>query len=290
MFKENISLKLISLLLAMFIWLQSTLVSEHKAVMYLPVALVNIPENLSFDNLPQKVPFVLKGSGLDLIRLKLHKTRIELDAKKFKPGTSTLDLTDYNINIPQNLSIELIGPAEDQELMVQSDVFHRKSVPVELVFNDPATKTQFESFEHRYFPDKVQLFGPKSKLQKINSISTTKITRAMLSQKEFRVDLDPLDEDISVSDMSIKVNIIDEASITKILYNTPITASKSIIPSSVTVIVKGTVSSIQALRPEQVKASIEEKASPDGSYKVLVTVPESLILMDITPATVYSNE
>ncbi len=290
MFKENVNLKIVSLLLAIFIWMQTTLVSEHKTMVYLPVALVNIPENLSYDNLPQKVPFMVRGSGLDIIRLHLHKTRIELDAKSFKPGTSKLDLSDYQINIPENVVIELLGPAEDQELLVQSDVFHRKTVPVELVFSDESTKNVFSAYEHRAFPEKVQLYGAKSKLQRITSINTNKITRSLINQKEFKIDLVVPDDDISISDRSIKVNIIDEASITRIMNNISITTDKAIIPSRVTVILKGSVSSIQALRPEQITAKIAETPDKEGAYKVIVTIPDDLILVDITPATVFSNE
>lgn len=289
--RENLNLKIISLLLAVFIWLQTTLVAEHKTVIFLPIALVNIPKNMTFDNLPQHIPFLVRGRGIDIIRLYLNKTKMELDATKIKPGLAKLNITDYKINLPENLEIDLLGPAEDQELMIQSDVFHRKSVPVELSFGDSSTKLFFSSLQSRVFPETVQLFGPKNKLQKISSIQTHKISRNLLNQKEFKVNLMIPDDNISISDPSVKVTIIDKEAISRVFSGVPITTdmAKRIIPSRVTVIVKGTVAAVQNTSVDMIKASLAPEPDANGAYIVVVTVPEDLLLVEITPTKVFVN-
>lgn len=290
MFKENLNLKIIALLLAIFIWVQSTLVLEHKTVVYLPVALINIPENMSFDKLPQKIPFMVKGKGLDIIKLILHKTRLELDASKLKPGTAKLDISDYQITLPEDLDLEILGPANNNELMIRSDVFHRKTVPIGLQFADTYSKQAFESLQYRTFPEKVQVFGPKSKLQKLSRINTLKINRGLINQRDFKIGLIVPDDDISVSDAFVKVSIMDDSSISKVLNNIPIRTDKKVIPSRITIIVKGNRSSIEALRPEMVRVELSELRESDGAYTVNVTIPEDLILVNTTPTKVYLHE
>ncbi len=289
MFKENMNLKIIALLLSLFVWLQSALVTEQKATIMLPLSLVNIPKNVSFNNLPSKVPIIVKGKGLNIIRLWIHKTKLEVDVANIKPGLAELAISDYNINIPENLDITVLGLADDKELMVQSEVFHRKTVPVELSFTDNNVKKLLESKDYKFFPDQIQLFGPRNMLQKINSITTEKINRNMLSQRDLKVKLVSPDDDISLSENSIRINIMDEASISRVINNIPIKTNTmhKISPSRVTVIVKGTVTAIQNLKIEQISASLEGSPDSDGAFKVVVSVPDELVLLDITPAKVY---
>jgi len=289
MLKENLSLKLLALCLTLFIWFQNVLFSEHKSTVQLPVSLINIPQNLTYDNLPNKIPFVVKGRGIDIVKLYLHKARIELDARNIRPGLSTLSVNDYNIIMPENLDIDLLGPVEDKELMIRSDVFHRKSVPVALSFTDTATKNLFDGKEHRIFPEKIQVFGPKNKIQKIGSISTHKISKNLLNQDEFKIDLIIPDDDISISDQSIKVTIIDEESSSKVFANIIIRTDKhyKLIPPRVTVILKGSSSELQSVRADMISASVSGEPDAEGAFQVNVKAPDNVMLMDITPAKVY---
>ncbi|MFA7543262.1 MAG: hypothetical protein WCY84_02705, partial [Candidatus Cloacimonadaceae bacterium] len=69
MFKDNLTLRIVSLLFAIFIWLQSVLVSEQKSVVNLPINLMHVPQNITLENVPNKIPFQVKGKGLDIFRL-----------------------------------------------------------------------------------------------------------------------------------------------------------------------------------------------------------------------------
>ena len=99
MLQENLGLKILSLLIAVFVWLQSLLISEQKSVVNLPVALSSIPKNITLDNVPNHIPFNVRGRGLEIIKLKFSRTKVLLDASKIKPGSDILSVSDYTIDL-----------------------------------------------------------------------------------------------------------------------------------------------------------------------------------------------
>ena len=85
MFKDNLGLRLFALLLAMFLWLQSVLVSDQRSVVNLPINLRSVPQNITLENFPKVVPFAVRGKGLDIIRLTMARPRVNIDARKSHP-------------------------------------------------------------------------------------------------------------------------------------------------------------------------------------------------------------
>ncbi len=289
MFHGNIGLKIVSALLALFIWVQAALITEQKTVINIPVTMTNIPKDRSFGNLPSKIPFNVKGLGFDIIKLYLLKPAIQLDAQNIKPGVDKLVFSDYQINIPENLNVELLGPVNNDEITVHSDVFHRKNVSVNLSFADKAVQSAFATQSYKLFPDQVQIFGPKNKVNKISSVSTHNITQNLMSQREFKIDLINPDSDVSLSTNSIRIVIINEDIVTKVFGNIAIqgTASQKIVPSRVTIKLKGSAKTLAAITANQITATIGSNPDSDGMYDIIVAIPEDVILVDITPTKVF---
>jgi YbbR domain-containing protein len=289
MFQGNIGLKIVSALLALFIWIQAALITEQKTVINIPVSMTNIPKDRSFGNLPSKIPFNVKGLGFDIIKLYLLKPSIMLDAQNIKPGVDKLVFSDYQINIPENLNVELLGPVNNDEITVHSDVFHRKNVSVNLSFADKAVQSAFTTQSYKLFPDQVQIFGPKNKVNKINAVSTHRITQKLMSQKEFKIDLINPDGDVSLSTNSISIVIINEDIVTKVFGNITIegTASQKIVPSRVTIKLQGSAKTLATFSTDNISATLDTTPDSDGMYEIKVAVPEDVILVDITPTKVF---
>lgn len=288
MFHENLGLKLFSLLMAVFIWLQSLLITEQKSVINLPVVLRAVPKNLTLDNLPKTIPFNVRGKGLEIIKLKLSKTKISLDAAKLKPGTDMISLSDYTIDLPENIHVNLIGPADRQEIAVQADVFNQKKVPVELSFADNYTRQRFAVLSYKIIPDKLLLFGPKSKIQLIDHISTEEITREQLSEKEFTLKIPELDRDVSLPENKVRVRISSSYHQTRIFDGLPVKTSSGAgtIPSQVTVKITGDSDVLGALDPQSIRVSITPEADANGFHQIVVEAPNSTQVQAVTPAKV----
>ncbi|MDZ4122317.1 MAG: hypothetical protein U1C33_07830, partial [Candidatus Cloacimonadaceae bacterium] len=176
--------------------------------------------------------------------------------------------------------------------MIRSDVFHRASVPVKLDFADTSTKAWFEEQNFRIYPEVIQIFGPKNKVQKVKSVQSHKISRNLANQQEFMIDLALGDDDVSYSETSVRVNIINEASRSRVLNNVPIQspAGLKFLPPRVTVIIKGTPSDLRELKLDSIVATVDERPDHDGAYSIKVSVPNHILLVDVTPKKVYPIE
>lgn len=104
--KNNLGFKLLALVLAVFIWLQLTLVSQHRTNTSLRLKLVNLDEADAEKEIPEKVSCIVAGRGLDILRLKFSQTYIEMDASDFWAS----NWHEYRVMDPShNLKVEILG-------------------------------------------------------------------------------------------------------------------------------------------------------------------------------------
>ncbi|GAB1467999.1 hypothetical protein MASR2M64_06960 [Candidatus Cloacimonadota bacterium] len=288
MFRENLGLRIFSILMAMFIWLQSVLVTEHRSVVNLPVNLRSVPKNITLERLPKSIPFQVKGKGLDIIKLKLSQTKVSIDASKIKPGIDIISLTDYTIDLPDNISVSLLGPANQQELAIQADVFHQKRVPVQLGFVDTFTRQHFSNLKYQIVPDKVIVFGPKKKVQTIESVLTEPITRDMISEKDFILKLAAAGDEVSLSEPQVRVRISNSYNTSRVFDNIAISheVGKSCFPAYATVKISGDSDFLTQLEPESIKISVSPDTNAQGTFALSVSLPNGAELVAITPERV----
>jgi len=285
MYGENWGLKIISLILAVFIWVQSLLLTEHRSVISMPVVLKNVPKNLTLERLPQNIPFSVRGKGLEIIKLKLSHTKVYIDAAKIKPGHDIISLADYTIDLPENINLTLIGPVEKQDIAVQADVFHQKKVPVVFAFADNYSRSRFSNLNYQVIPEQVIVFGPKRKVLLINQVNTEEITRNMLSEKEFSLKLSEQDNDVSLSEKLVKVRISSSYTTSKVLDGIPITVDpgQTSFPSKATIKISGDSDVLKDFSAQFVKVVIAPVADAQGFYPLNVEVPPSVTVIAVTP-------
>ncbi len=271
--------------MALFIWVQSQLTTEHRTVVGLPVNLKSVPKNITLERLPQSIPFQVKGKGLDIIKLKLSRTKVSIDASRIQPGVDIISLTDYTIDLPENVNITLLGPADQQEIAVHADVFHQKKVPVQLSYADTFTRQRFSSLKFEIVPDRVIVFGPKNKVQSIDYAYTEAITREMTSERDFILKLASSGEDVSFSEAQVRVRVSNSYNTSKVFDNLPIIpdTGKSCFPTHATVKISGDSDLLKQLDPVNIKISISPEADTQGLHILKVELPPGTELVAITP-------
>jgi len=287
MLKDNLGIRLFALFLAVLIWLQSVLVSEHRSVVSLPVNLRNMPQNITLESMPQKVPFTVKGKGLDIIRLMLAKPRVNIDASGITPYTDIISLQNYAIDIPENVDVTLLGPAESSQLAIQADVFHQKVVSIEPVFADVYTQNRMKELRYTFNPDRVTIFGPKSKIRGISSIKTQPIGQNVLSDARSSLDLDMPDTDINVSDKSVLLSISGTQESSRVFADIPIPGGFT--PSRIAARISGPGAVLEKTTVAQIKAVVKPDADEQGMYQVELILPEGIRVLAITPNLVRKS-
>ncbi|MCB5260813.1 MAG: CdaR family protein [Candidatus Cloacimonetes bacterium] len=281
MLKDNLGTRLFALLLALLIWLQSVLVSDHRSVVSLPVNLKNIPQNITLENLPQKIPFIVKGKGLDIIRLMLAKPRVNIDAGNITPNTDIISLQNYSIDIPENVEVSLLGPSESDNLAIQADVFHQKTVSIELQYEDAYTKEKMNELRYSLNPDKVTIFGPKSKIVGISKVKTLPIDNKVFNDSRIELELDLPDSEINVSDTRVLLSISGEQESSRVFTNISLPEGYS--PSRVAARISGPGSVLENMKIDSIKVEIISEPDEDGLFKVELVLPEGVKALAITP-------
>lgn len=281
MIKDNLGIKFFALILAILIWLQSVLVSEHRSIVSLPVNLRNMPQNITLENIPQNIPFTVRGKGLDILRLMLAKPRVNIDASGITPHTDIISLQNYAIDMPENMDVTLLGPAESDQLAIQADVFHQKVVGIEPVYADNYTQKRMKELRYSFTPDKVTIFGPKNKIQSISKIKTMPIEQEQISESRVSIELDVPDAQINVSEKTVLMNISGAQESSKVF--TDIVLPGVYMQSRVAVRLSGPGSVLEKLSIQDIKAKVSAEADSDGFYGVELELPEGVNVIAITP-------
>ncbi|HRY84089.1 MAG TPA: hypothetical protein P5533_05600 [Candidatus Cloacimonadota bacterium] len=286
--REYLGLKIFAVALAFLLWIQANLMSEHRTVLNLPVQFRNAPKDVSIKQQQEKIPYLVEGRGIEILRFLISKTRITIDASKIKPGTDILALDDYRIDLPVGIDLKLIGPATGKEIAIEADSYEQKQVPVELSFSDNYTRREYLAKRYLIQPETLDIYGAGRILRNVQSIKTEEITRDLLSRGRFSLSLISPQPEVSMSVKAIKISLLNDKNVNRVISGIAIESNmgKNFFPGEVTIKVSGPSEALAALDANTLKAELAPAPESDGSYKVSVSLPGDLSLEDITPSQV----
>jgi len=173
--RHNPGLKIISLLLAFFLW-YSINVSERDAerVLELPVVVRKLPPDLIVVNAPERaVSATLRGPRTILDGVDEQRGRIALDLLAATPGEMRIELTPDMIRpeLPRRLKLVRLEP---QRLKMQVERLLRRRVPVRAELAG-APALGYMTAESSVRPAEVEVAGPKSKVEDLKEVRTEPI-------------------------------------------------------------------------------------------------------------------
>jgi hypothetical protein len=281
MFRENNGLRIVALVLAAMIWLQSVLVSEQRSVVSLPINLLYVPQNITLEDIPESIPFSVKGKGQDILKMMLFKPKVNIDASKITQYSDILTLEDYSIDLPDNVNVTFLGPAQSDRIAIQADVFHQKVVPVVLDFSDDNSRERIRELNYTLDPDKLTIFGPKTRVKNIKSVRTKPISASDLAESQSKLELKLPEGDVSVSESSVLLTISGVQEETRVFPN--IVLPGKYLPSMVAVKVRGEAAVLDRLNEADIKASVAENTGEGAMLAVQISLPEGVELVAITP-------
>lgn len=114
-FVHNSGLKLISLLLAIGLWLVVARDPIAEVEIKVPIEFHNLPENLEIDSASfTEAQVRVRGSQRVIHRLRPADVRVEIELAGVHPGSRTFDLTSRHVHLPQDLEVVQIVPGQFQ--------------------------------------------------------------------------------------------------------------------------------------------------------------------------------
>jgi YbbR domain-containing protein len=168
-FLHNIGLKLLSVLLAIWLWSQVARDPMAEVEMRVPIEFRNLPESLEVDSASfTEAQIRVRGPGRVIHGLQVADVRAEIDLAGVLPGERTFDLTGRQVHVPQEVEVVQIIPGQ----------FH-------LSFDDRATRTvevrpsvtgDFASglrvAQRIADPPKVMITGPRRRVEAVEAAIT----------------------------------------------------------------------------------------------------------------------
>lgn len=285
---NKLGLKILAVCLALLIWLQITLRSQHRTVVNFPVVLVNLSPDVSLSKLPKTIPFDVRGTGIDLVKLYFSSTKVVIDAAKLRAGEEKLPLDDYNLReLPSNSNIEIFGPAVDREMTVSTDVMLYKNVRVTPAFENEATRVKFGQLDYIINPSSIKIHGPRRELNNLKSINTAPISMSMLDKKEFSIPISLNSSRISSSVLKVHVNRLPKQIQAKVFESIKIdSGGRAIFPSTATIKVEGDPQIIKQLKTADFQIKAAKEADTEKMLKLEAILPQGIIKYEITPRKV----
>jgi len=112
-FAHNIGLKLVSLLLAVGLWLAVAHDLPAEIELKVPLEFRNLPDNLEIDSASfTEAQIRIRGPERVIHRLQPADVRADIDLSNVHPGERTFDLNGGQIHVPQDLEVVQIIPGQ----------------------------------------------------------------------------------------------------------------------------------------------------------------------------------
>ncbi len=170
-FVQNFWLKLVSLLLAIGLWVLVSRSPVVEVVMKVPIEFRRVPENLEIDSASfTEAQIRIRGPERLVNRLRAADVSAHVDLAAVKPGTRTFDLTS-NVSVPYGLDVVQVNPTEFQlsfdDRMVRTVAVHPRvtgtfaqGLRIAQITAEPAT---------------VTITGPRRRVETVEAATTDPI-------------------------------------------------------------------------------------------------------------------
>lgn len=206
---QNFGVKLVSVLLAVGLWLAVANAPPAEIEMRVPIEFRNLPPNLEIDSASfTEAQVRLRGPERVLDRMTPADVKAEVDLSKMQPGERTFDLTPRHVHVPDEVEVVQIIPGQ---FHLSFDIRDTRTVEVH-----PRVTGNFASgvrvAKIITDPPTVVVMGPRRRLQALDAASTDPVDASgALTSSSFLTEVyvpDPLIQ--VVHPQPIRVTVIME--------------------------------------------------------------------------------
>jgi YbbR domain-containing protein len=169
---KNPTLKVISLILAIILWLFVKSTSEGEVGLVVPLEFFGIPSSLIVTEVSEDAIMVrIMGPLSQLERLSTKEGRARIDLSSARPGTNTFQILPDDFNLPPALKITQISPSS---IKVELDGVVDKVVHVKVVMKGkpaPGYRVTMITVD----PPAINLQGARSQLEALQEVLTEEV-------------------------------------------------------------------------------------------------------------------
>jgi YbbR domain-containing protein len=167
-FLQNFGLKVMSLLLAIGLWLAVARSPVVEVVMKVPIEFKRVPENLEIDSASfTEAQIRVRGPERLVNRLRSTDVGAYVDLSAVAPGTRTFDLTS-NVTVPHGLEVVQVDPTQFQ-LSFDNRMTRTVEVHPRVTGNFAPGMRVAQAIAD---PSNVMITGPRRRVERVEAATT----------------------------------------------------------------------------------------------------------------------
>jgi YbbR domain-containing protein len=298
---ENIGVKLIALVVAMFVWFNASGQKEIVWLKMIPIVIENVPDSLVVSgSVPAEVEISITGTKRQLILTGLKRISLVVDLAGAAPGRHRVSLSSRNIRLPGNVdrhSIRILEPTS-VDLMLERFMTRRVQVTLATSGSIPDNLYVLDG-GISITPSWTYVRGAASQVQKIESVPTQAIELNKLKetlQKELPLDFDRGKLECRPDRVTVSVRVSAKGK--RILPNVPPTVlvdsedyDARVVPSTVSLTLEGASAVLDTLSSGDVSVLLNLSGRGAGVYRIVpeVILPPGAILAEMSAESLLVN-
>ncbi|MBU1355991.1 MAG: hypothetical protein KJ620_05445 [Candidatus Edwardsbacteria bacterium] len=290
---RNLDIRIVSLVLAVTLWLYASTERYYKLTFHCPVEVKNIPPGYSLARCLPSVTCDIEARGKDLVAFQFKKPTVVIDAENRQIKKFKVKLTPNHLVLPFRLKVRSVQFL-DQEMEINLDRQTEKVVNILLdLVGDPADGFVL-SDSIRYEPASALLKGPARQLEMLDAIYSAPIRVEGFSEGTLVRSALMLPDSclFAVSPESIDVFLRFEKSGERVFKNIPLSVINrsrdylvSFAPGTIDLVVSGPRNILDASKQSDLKITLDLKDLPPGKHQLQATIelPDKLVLIAASP-------
>lgn len=182
-FTHNVGWKLLSLLIAVTLWIAVAREPELATSLSVPVEFKNIPEDLDIGaNVPERVHLEVRGPSGRLSRDNLADIALILDLADAHPGERSYTIHPYNFNLPSGVIFYRTVPTQ---ITLTFDHLASQNVKILPRYSKPP-QTGYRVRAYVLEPENIRIRGPEERVKRIDRVWTDPVDLSgVVSAAEF---------------------------------------------------------------------------------------------------------
>lgn len=169
---ENLTIKIISIALAVFLWFFVTFKGQTETSLDVPLEFKNTPSEMEvFKQSAKKITVSISARERILREIAQNDIRVIVDLSNVKLGENSIPLTKSSVKLPRGVEILRIDPST---VKLYLDKKEQKAVPVKAVITGKPQKGFIVS-SVEINPSSINIEGAKRELDRIRLIKTEPI-------------------------------------------------------------------------------------------------------------------
>jgi len=182
-FTHNVGWKLLSLLIAVTLWIAVAREPELATSLSVPVEFKNIPEDLDIGaNVPERVHLEVRGPSGRLSRDNLADIALILDLADAHSGERSYTIHPYNFNLPSGVIFYRTVPTQ---ITLTFDHLASQNVKIFPRYSRPP-QTGYRVRAYVLEPENIRIRGPEERVKRIDRLWTDPVDLSgVVSAAEF---------------------------------------------------------------------------------------------------------